>query len=466
MSPQTRDSLILELRRLNMDVDNHKSDASSSNSLFEPFQNKGMPQLSLYSLMAQAILMKTGYDAQNPIGLGSGRGILTPLEPTLTKTDQASTSRVDEDIDLPRYLFEELPDKDLEGSSNWYDFFDDEEELSDDTDTWFSDPEEPLSPKEVPYFDPVSAGDLDHLIASLEKSTDQEDLWTEKEPWFENVFKTPESLVELEASENIVEEPPSNLPTENYVQKIDLGTPDNPRLVFISKNIKDDELPEYVYFLCEFVDCFAWSYAEMPGLDSKIAVHKLNLQKDIKPVKQGQRRFRPDVMDKIEQEVQKLKNVVFIREEQHLEWLANIVPVTKKNGQIRVCIDYRDLNNACHKDEFPLPIPEVMNDNTCGFERMTFMDGFSSYNQIKMHPEDERHKSFRIPFGVYYYTVMPFGLKNAGARYQRAMMKIFQDMQHKTVECYVDDLIVKNKRKEDHLKDLREIFLRLRKHKL
>ena len=97
---------------------------------------------------------------------------------------------------------------------------------------------------------------------------------------------------------------------------------------------------------------------------------------------------------------------------------------------------------------------------------MTFMDGFSGYNQIKMHPEDEKHTSFRTPFGVYYYTVMPFGLKNAGATYQRAMMKIFQEMQHKTVECYVDDLAIKSRRKEDHLKDLREVFLRLHKHKL
>ena len=81
------------------------------------------------------------------------------------------------------------------------------------------------------------------------------------------------------------QEPPSNLPTEDLVQNIDLGTLDNPRLVFISKNIKDDELLEYVSFLCEFVDCFAWSYAEMPGLDPKIAVHKLNLQENVKHVK-------------------------------------------------------------------------------------------------------------------------------------------------------------------------------------
>ena len=74
---------------------------------------------------------------------------------------------------------------------------------------------------------------------------------------------------------------------------------------------------------------------EMPGLDPKIAVHKLNMQENVKSVKQGQRRFRPDVMDKIEQEVQKLKNVGFIHEEQHPKWLVNIVPVTKKDASQR-----------------------------------------------------------------------------------------------------------------------------------
>lgn len=92
------------------------------------------------------------------------------------------------------------------------------------------------------------------------------------------------------------------------------------------------------------------------------------------------------------------------------------------------------------------------------------MDGFSGYNQIKMYPEDEKRTSFHTPFEVYYYTVIPFGLKNAIAFYQRAMMKVFQEIQHKTVECYVDDLNVKSRKKEDHLKDLRLVFEHLRKH--
>ena len=132
-------------------------------------------------------------------------------------------------------------------------------------------------------------------------------------------------------------------------------------------------------------------------------------------------------MEAIEAEVHKLSACGFIREEQHPDWVANIVPVLKKNEKIWIYIDYRDLNTACPKDEFPLPITVVMIDNTCGFERMSFMDDFSGYNQIKMYLEDEKHTLFWTPLGVYCYIVMPFGLKNAGATYQGAMSMIFLD---------------------------------------
>ena len=89
------------------------------------------------------------------------------------------------------------------------------------------------------------------------------------------------------------------------------------------------------------------------------------------------------------------------------------------------------------------------------------MDGSSGYNQIRMAHEDEELTAFRTPKGIYYYKVMPFGLKNAGATYQRAMQKIFNDMLHKNVECYVDDVVVKTKKRSDHLKDLRIVFEKL-----
>ncbi|KAL0411800.1 UNVERIFIED_CONTAM: Transposon Tf2-12 polyprotein [Sesamum latifolium] len=83
-----------------------------------------------------------------------------------------------------------------------------------------------------------------------------------------------------------------------------------------------------------------------------------------------------------------------------------------------------------------------------------------------MAPADEELMAFRTPKGIHYYKVMPFGLKNAGAAYQRAMQRIFDDMLHKNVECYVDDLVVKSKKREDHLYDLRKVFERLRRYQL
>ncbi|KAL0541676.1 hypothetical protein IC582_021731 [Cucumis melo] len=109
---------------------------------------------------------------------------------------------------------------------------------------------------------------------------------------------------------------------------------------------------------------------------------------------------------------------------------------------------------------------EIMIDATAGHEALSFMDGSSGYNQIRMALDDEEKTAFRTPKGIYCYKVMPFGLKNAGATYQRAMQRIFDDMLHKHIECYVDDLVVKSKKKCDHLKDLQLVLDRLRKYQL
>ncbi|KAM1005599.1 hypothetical protein ACFX1T_002479 [Malus domestica] len=95
-----------------------------------------------------------------------------------------------------------------------------------------------------------------------------------------------------------------------------------------------------------------------------------------------------------------------------------------------------------------------MMDATTGHEALSFMEGSSGYNQIRMAFEDEELTAFRNPKGIYYYKVMPFGLKNARATYQRTMQKILNDMLQKNVERYVDDVVVKTKKRSDHLKDL------------
>ena len=166
-------------------------------------------------------------------------------------------------------------------------------------------------------------------------------------------------------------------------------------------------------------------------------------------IKQAQRWFRREPVSQIETKIDKLIEAGFIRKVKYPTWIANIIPIKKKNWQIRVCVDFKDLNNACLKDDFPLPIIELMVGATTGHKALSFMDGSSGYNQIRMVLRDEELTAFRTPKGIYCYKVMPFGLKNAGAMYQCAMQKIFDDMFHKNVECYVDDLVVKSRKRED-----------------
>nr|XP_027095987.1 uncharacterized protein LOC113715883 [Coffea arabica] len=141
-------------------------------------------------------------------------------------------------------------------------------------------------------------------------------------------------------------------------------------------------------------------------------------------------------------------------------------PRPAESGEVRVCIDYRDLNKASPKHDFPLPNIHILLDNTAGHEIESFCDCFAGYHQILMAEEDREKTAFITPWGTFCYRVMPFGLKNAGATYQRTMTTLFHDMIHREMEVYVDDIIIKSKRAEDHLVDLKKLFERLRKYNL
>ena len=119
----------------------------------------------------------------------------------------------------------------------------------------------------------------------------------------------------------------------------------------------------------------------------------------------------------MKEEIQKQLSVGFISMVQYPEWLANVVPVPKKDGKVRVCADFRNLNKVIPKDDFPLPHIDMLVDSTTRHAMLSFMDGFFSYNQIMMAPEDREKTSFITEWGTYCYRVMPFGLKNAGATY-------------------------------------------------
>ena len=168
----------------------------------------------------------------------------------------------------------------------------------------------------------------------------------------------------------------------------------------------------------------------------------------------------------VKKEIENLLEVGFIRSIDYSEWMANIVPVKKPTSEIRVCTNFKDLNKACPKDDFPLPNIDMIIDSLARYEMLSFMDGFLGYNQIKINESDQHKIAFRTPWGNFCYKVMSFGLKNAGATYQRAMIAMFHDFIHKIVEVYVDDILIKSKSKKDHVQDLKAAFERMRQYKL
>ncbi|XP_045809861.1 uncharacterized protein LOC123904219 [Trifolium pratense] len=184
---------------------------------------------------------------------------------------------------------------------------------------------------------------------------------------------------------------------QDPLEEIDIGDGSIKRPTYISANIPKDLRDKLVELLKEFKDCFAWDYNEMPGLDRNLVEHRLPIRPDKKPVKQSPRRFAPEILSKIKEEIERLLRSKFIRTARYVEWLANIVPVIKKNGSLRICIDFRDLNNATPKDEYSMPVAEMLIDSAAGFEYLSMLDGYSGYNQIFIAEEDVAKTAFRCP---------------------------------------------------------------------
>ena len=201
----------------------------------------------------------------------------------------------------------------------------------------------------------------------------------------------------------------------------------------------------------------------MPGVPREVIEHHLSVRPDARPIRQKARRQAPERQEFIRSEVDRLLAARFIWEVLHPEWLANPVVVPKANGKLRMCVDYSDLNKACPKDPFPLPRIDQIVDSTAGCDLLCFLDAYSGYHQICMSREDEEKTSFTTPAGSFCYTCMPFGLKNAGPTYQRAMRVALHDQLGRNVEAYIDDLVVKTRDQATLIGDLAETFDNLRR---
>jgi hypothetical protein len=188
--------------------------------------------------------------------------------------------------------------------------------------------------------------------------------------------------------------------------------------------------------------------------------HKIELLPNAKPIRAKQGRWNPRYMTMVKEELDKLLEAGFIRHVETTEWVSPVVLALKKNGKLRVCVNYKALNKVTKKDRYPLPFCEEILEEVVGHEMYTFGDGYRGYHQVKIAPEDQLKTTFTTPWGTFCYTVMPFGLCNAPRTFQRLMNKVFDPFLGLFLRFFIDDFGVYSDR-ASHLTKLELVFQRL-----
>jgi hypothetical protein len=155
------------------------------------------------------------------------------------------------------------------------------------------------------------------------------------------------------------------------LEEVDIGPGDKPRPTFISKKLDPVLREQIIELLKEYRDCFAWDYTEMPGLDRSIVKHRLPLKKGFRPFQQRAHQMKAEILEEVKKEVQKMLDAGFIRSSRYAEWISSVVRVQKKDGRWRVCVDFRDLNRATPKDEYPMPVAETLINAAAGHKMMS-----------------------------------------------------------------------------------------------
>jgi hypothetical protein len=232
--------------------------------------------------------------------------------------------------------------------------------------------------------------------------------------------------------------------------------------VLLGSQLSDEQEKTLLRFLFNNKDVFAWTSNNLRGVNRDVIEHSLNVDPSFRPRKQRLRKMSEDKAEGARNEVKRLLSAGVIREVTYPEWLANTVMVKKANGKWRMCIDFTDLNKACPKDEFPLPRIDSLVDAAASSELLSLLDCYSGYHQIWMKKEDEPKSSFITPSDTYCYLWMPEGLKNTGGSISRMTAKVLHSQIGGNVLTYVDDIIVKSTKQENHIVDLQETFANFR----
>jgi hypothetical protein len=194
--------------------------------------------------------------------------------------------------------------------------------------------------------------------------------------------------------------------TDGETKKVYLDDmPDS--VVTIGAHLSAEEDKDLVQFLNKNKDVFAWYSKDLQGVDRDIIEHALETDERIPPKKKKLRKMSEEKVKAVKAEVQRLQDAQVIREVKYPVWLANAVPVKKKNEKWRICVDFTDLNKACKKNDFPLERVDKIVDDAANSEMLSLLDMFSGYHQITFRKEDEEKTSFITPFGTFCFVRMP-----------------------------------------------------------
>jgi hypothetical protein len=258
-----------------------------------------------------------------------------------------------------------------------------------------------------------------------------------------------------------------NCKTNNsYIQFeiVNLGSEFSPQNVNLGKNCSPEERKAYIKLFKEYKDIFAWTYEDLKTYDTNIIQHVIPMKSQTKPFQQKLRKMHPSLEPQVKAELNKLLVARIIFPVRHTQWISNLVPVRKNNGDIRLCVDFRNVNRASEKDNYHVPPMEQILQCVSGSETLSLLDGFSGYNQVLVAHEDQLKTTFRTKWGTYAYRKMPFRLINVGATFQRAMDIAFRGLLGECVVVYLDDVTIFSKNKEDHISHLKKVFNRCRRY--
>jgi hypothetical protein len=278
-------------------------------------------------------------------------------------------------------------------------------------------------------------------------------------------------------------------PEEPQVPKVDLKPlpkglkykflgPDKTYPVIVSDELNLEENEKLLNLLKKHKKVIGYSINDLKGLSPTFCTHRIPMKDQCKPVVDHQRRLTHAMREVVTKEVIKLFDAGIIYPVPHSEWVSLVHYVPNKGGLTMVkneknelisqrtvtgwwmCIDYQKLNKATKKDHFPLPFIDEMLDRLENHAYFFFIDGYSGFMQITIHPDDQHKTTFTYPYGTFAYRRMPFGLCNAPASFQRCMMAVFSEFIEEVVEVFKDDFSVYGKTFMDWLANLDKVLMR------